>query len=81
MLLALFPVCRAGHAALQGPHADRRPRWSAIITTLKMALISALRETPNPTLYINTAACGFNPSKVHELEGRNARWCRFDPCS
>jgi len=28
----------------------------------------------------HTTPRGFNPSKVHE-EGRNARWCRFDPCS
>ena len=51
MLPALFPVCRAGHAALQAVRTQTGGRAGEPDHPAN-ALISALRETASPTMYV-----------------------------
>src|SRR6478672_1186234 len=73
-------LCPCPPAWQAGPQADRWPRWRAILTIMQKCS-SQLYVKLQPRDVCHTTPRGFNPSKVHESEGRNARWCRFDPCS
>src|SRR6185503_360580 len=64
--LALCPCPPAWQA---GPQADRWPRWRAILTIMQKCS-SQLYVKLQPRDVCHTTPRGFNPSKVHESEGR-----------